>query len=135
MSEILEHEQHEQRYVRSDAEVLRAMERTVLGSDYGANGYTTRSQADRIGDLLDLGPGRLLLDVGSGCGWPGLYLAERHGNAVVTVDPVRVGVEKARRRIADDALTEQAWATAGVAEHLPLRSGSVDAVVHTDVMC
>jgi len=135
MAEILERERHEQNYARSEANVVQAIGQTALNTDYHANGYTTRAQADRLGDLLDLGPGHLLLDVGSGCGWPGLYLAARHGCSVLTVDPVVTGVRTARRRIVDDAATERAWAVAGAAEALPVRPGSVDAVVHTDVMC
>lgn len=135
MGEILERERHERGYARSEADVMQAMVRAVLDSDYHANGYTTRTQADRLGELLDLAPGRLLVDVGSGCGWPGLYLAVRHGCSVVTIDPVMTGVTTARRRILDDAMTDRAWAVTGTAEALPLRPGSADAVVHTDVMC
>ena len=135
MSDLIEKDRHERRYARSEAEVLQAMEREVLGTDYHANGYTTRTQADRLGDLLDLGPGRILLDVGSGCGWPGLYLARRHGCSVVTVEPVMTGAMSARRRAVDDEMTDRAWSAIGSAAALPLRPGSVDAVVHTDVMC
>lgn len=135
MSEILERDRHERGYARSESDVLRAIERAALDSDYHANGYTTRAQADRLGDLLDLAPGHLLLDVGSGCGWPGLYLASRHGCSVVSVDPVLAGVQTAHRRIVADALSDRAWAVAGAAETLPVRPGSVDAIVHTDVLC
>ncbi len=135
VSEILEQERHERGYARSEADVMQAMARAVLDSDYNANGYTTRAQADRLGHLLDLAPDRLLLDVGSGCGWPGLYLAARHGCSVVAIDPVVTGVATAHRRIAGDAMTDRAWAVAGTAEALPLRPASADAVVHTDVMC
>ncbi len=135
MSEILERVRHERGYARSASEVLQAIGRAALDSDYHANGYTTRAQADRLGELLDLAPGRLLLDVGSGCGWPGLYLALRHGCAVVTVDPVLTGVRTAHGRIIEDAMSDRAWAVAGAAEALPVRPASGDAVVHTDVMC
>ncbi len=135
VSSIVEAERHQQRYARAEADVLRAMEREVLDSDYLANGYTTRAQADLLGDALDLGPGRLLLDVGAGCGWPGLYLATRHGCSVVVVDPIVTGVETARRRTIDDGITDQASTAVASAEGLPFRPASVDAIVHTDVMC
>lgn len=135
MSEILERDRHERGYARSEADVVQAIGRVVLGTDYHANGYTTRAQADQLGDLLDLAPGRILLDVGSGGGWPGLYLASRHGCSVIAIDPVVIGVLTAHRRIVDDAMTGRAWAVAGTAAALPVRPASVDAVVHTDVMC
>ncbi len=135
MSGILERDRHARGYARSEADVVQAMARSVLDSDYHANGYTTRAQADRLGEVLDLEPDHLLLDVGSGAGWPGLYLADRHGCRVVTVDPVTAGVSTAHRRIVADAMSERAWAVVGAAQNLPLRPGSVDAAVHTDVMC
>ncbi|MDH3299320.1 MAG: methyltransferase domain-containing protein [Acidimicrobiia bacterium] len=135
MSEILERDRHERGYARSEADVVQAIGRVVLDTDYHANGYTTRAQADRLGDVLDLAPGRVLVDVGSGGGWPGLYLARRHGCSVIAIDPVVTGVQTAHRRIVDDAMTGRAWAVAGTAAALPVRPASVDAVVHTDVMC
>ena len=73
-------------------------EREVLGSDYQANGYTTLSQAERIGVELGLGAGDRLLDVGSGCGYPGLYLAHRFGSSVTSIDPVVSGATSAAAR-------------------------------------
>ena len=44
------------------------IEREVMGSDYGATSYTTRTEAQGIGQLLRLRPGIRLLDVGAGTG-------------------------------------------------------------------
>ena len=60
-----------------------ALEDQVLGSDYGATGYTTRDQADDLADHLHLGPGDRLADIGAGSGWPGLYLATKTGCQIV----------------------------------------------------
>ena len=51
---------------RSDA--MRDLERSVYGCDYGGNGGTTRQEAERIAQLLELRPGAKLLDVGAGSG-------------------------------------------------------------------
>ena len=45
-----------------------ALERSVIGGDYGANSYTTRDQADVLLGRLDLGRNRRLLDVCAGRG-------------------------------------------------------------------
>ena len=66
---------------------------------YGADGYTTRAEADAIGRALELGPGDLLLDVGTGCGWPGLYLAATTGCRVVATDAPIEGLHRAARRM------------------------------------
>ena len=128
-------ERFAERYAVSGADPIVAAETEALGSDYRANGYTTMEQADELGDLLGLGPGQLLLDVGAGCGWPGLYLATRHGCAVVSMDPVAEGIAVAEDRSRRDAIAERSWTVVADAVHIPLDSRSVDAVVHTDLLC
>ena len=62
------------RYRIIEEPVMRRIERAMMGSDYGATSYTTSEQADRLADLLDLGPGKLLLDFGRGRGGRGSIL-------------------------------------------------------------
>lgn len=133
--ERLETERFERRFASSQATGPAAVELEALGSDYGATGYTTRAQADQLGVLLDLRPGTVLLDVGAGCGWPGLHLATTFGCSVVSTDPIAEGATAARDRLVDDGLRSQALAVVASGEQPPIRSGSVDAVVHCDVTC
>lgn len=130
-----ENERFRERYATSHEDAMVASEREVLGSDYQANGYTTRAQADLLGDLLELGPGVRLVDVGTGCGWPGLYLSLRRGCEVVAMDPVAEGAGVAAARAAHDGLDGRAWVLRGDAVHLPLAARCADAVLHTDVLC
>jgi hypothetical protein len=51
------------------------------------------------------------------------------------MDPVAEGLAVARRRIVSDGLYGRAWAVRADADAPPLRPGSIDAVVHTDVLC
>jgi cyclopropane fatty-acyl-phospholipid synthase-like methyltransferase len=88
-----------QRYRLVEEPAMRSAEMRVVGSDYGATSYTTRAQADRMARLLELGPGRLLLDVGSGAGWPGIYLADSTGSGVVLTDIPFEGLRVAARRV------------------------------------
>jgi hypothetical protein len=64
-------EDFEQRYRVKPTEVTRQIERAAIGGDWGANGYTTVNQADRLGRELSLGPGSMLLDLGAGRGMAG----------------------------------------------------------------
>ena len=57
-------------YERGQLPVIKDIERRVFGSDYGANSWTTRAEADDICQLLELRSGHRLLDVGAGSGWP-----------------------------------------------------------------
>ena len=65
------------RYRTISEPAFRRAEARVIGSGYSAAGYTTIDQADRLARLLGLGPGKLLVDIGSGAGWPGAYLAAK----------------------------------------------------------
>jgi cyclopropane fatty-acyl-phospholipid synthase-like methyltransferase len=132
---LLEGERFGQRYAVSGDAAPRTVELEALGSDYSATGYTTREQADDLGRLLELGPGSVLLDIGAGCGWPGLYLATTFGCSVISADPIMEGASAARDRIGSDGLGSRAVALLATGEQLPIRTGSIDAVVHADVMC
>jgi cyclopropane fatty-acyl-phospholipid synthase-like methyltransferase len=117
------------------AEALLAVERAALGTDYGANGYTTRAEADEIGERLGLDADTTLLDLGSGCGWPGLHLAARSGCRLVSFDPVFSGVHRSAARADADGLTHRHVAAVVDGGRLPLADRSVDAIVHVDVLC
>jgi cyclopropane fatty-acyl-phospholipid synthase-like methyltransferase len=112
-----------------------AIERVVLGADYGSTGYTTKDQADLLAAHLQLQPGHRLADIGAGNGWPGIYLAERSGCTVVGTDLPYEGMASARQRAASDGLDARAAYAVATGRHQPLRPGVFDAVVHTDVLC
>jgi hypothetical protein len=66
--EELETQERFRHWYGLESETLVEIERDVIGSDYGANGYTTRAQVDHIARRVDIGPSDLLLDVGTGRG-------------------------------------------------------------------
>src|SRR5262245_1671441 len=115
--------------------VAREVERLTLGCDFGANGYATLAEVGALAGLLDLGPDRRLLDVGSGQGWPGLYLARETGCQVVLTDVPVEGLATAARRASREDLGDRAWALAARGQTLPVRAGAFDAAIHTDVLC
>ena len=122
------------RYARASSDVVDAIELNVIGEVWGANGFTTAAQADRLGDFLGLGPGARLLDVGTGRGWPGLYLAKRAGCEVVLSDLPAEGLMVAARRARKERVRLVGSVIAS-ARDLPFGARSFDAVVHTDVLC
>jgi cyclopropane fatty-acyl-phospholipid synthase-like methyltransferase len=122
-------------YAVGEHRVAREVELRTLGSDFGANGYATLAEARELAGMLGLGPGRRLLDVGSGQGWPGLYLARQTGCTVVLTDVPFEGLVTAARRATRDGLGGRAWALAARGQVLPLRAATFDAAIHTDVLC
>jgi len=124
-----------ERYAIATGDVNARIEQAVIGAAWGANGYTTVDQADELGRRLQLGPGKRLLDVGTGRGWPGLYLAQQTGCHVIGTDLPVEGLQVARRRAHDERIGARvSLAVAGAAD-LPFASQSFDAIVHTDVLC
>ena len=128
-------ERFAERYRLVSTEVTRRIEQRVIGGDWGANGFTTTDQADRLAAELALGPGSFLLDLGAGRGWPGLYLAATTRCRVVLTDLPIEGLQVAANRAAAEGLGDRAGAVRCNARSLPFRPGSFDAVVHTDVLC
>ncbi|MDR0342695.1 MAG: methyltransferase domain-containing protein [Nocardiopsaceae bacterium] len=124
-----------ERYRVAPAEVSRRVELAVIGGDWGANGYTTKAQADLLAARLGLRPEARLLDLGAGRDWPGLYLAAATGCQVVLADVPIEGLRAAAGRARREGLTGRAGLLAASARALPLAPATFDAVVHTDVLC
>ncbi|MDJ0925438.1 MAG: class I SAM-dependent methyltransferase [Acidimicrobiia bacterium] len=112
---------------------MQRVERRVIGSDHGATSYTTRDQADMIARLIGLSPGDTLLDVGSGAGWPGIYLAASTGARVVLSDIPFEGLGVASLRLRRDEVDGHVVAASG--DSLPFADQSFDAVTSSDVLC
>jgi ubiquinone/menaquinone biosynthesis C-methylase UbiE len=123
------------RYAEDRTDVVRLIERKVIGGDWGANGYTTVRQADVLARLLHLRPGMRLLDIGSGRGWPGLYLTARYGCQTVLSDVPAEGLRRALARADTEDVADRVAAVTSSARDLPFRAESFDAIVHTDVLC
>jgi cyclopropane fatty-acyl-phospholipid synthase-like methyltransferase len=123
------------RYRLCCAPVRLDIEREALGADYGSTGYTTRTQAEDLARHLGLRADHRLADIGSGSGWPGLYLARTTGCAVTGTDLPLDGLRNARDRARRDGLDGRATYAMATGRHQPLRRGAFDAVVHTDVLC
>jgi len=135
VAERAQTERLESYYVDAQSDVLRAIEQSVCGCHYGGCSWTTRAEADRFVRLMQLEPGRRLLDVGAGSGWPGLYMADASGCDVTLTDLPLSGLRIAAERADRDALPGACWAVVSDGAGLPFIDGSFDAISHSDVLC
>lgn len=126
-------ERYDERYRLVDHPVMRRIERSVIGADFGSTSYTTAAQADLLCELLDLAPGKRMLDVGTGAGWPGSYLAQSAGCEAVLTDIPFEGLCAAQSRIERESIDAAVIACSGAP--LPFRNASFDAVTSSDVFC
>jgi SAM-dependent methyltransferase len=125
----------QERYGNRPSPTARRIEQRVIGGDWGANGFTTLAQADTLASGLGLSAGDRLLDLGTGRGWPGLYLAARTGCRVALADLPLEGLRVAADRAAVEGLAARVGVVVAAASGLPFRAGSFDAAIHTDVLC
>ena len=117
----------EQRYgIAAAPLLLREIERRVIGGDWGANGYTTTAQAGQLASGLGLSAADRLLDLGTGRGWPGLYLAARSGCRAVLADLPLEGLRVAAARAQAEGLAARASVVAAAASALPFHARSFD---------
>ena len=114
---------------------IKKLEQTALGCDYGGTSWTTREQAKAILGSLPLNADSRLLDIGSGAGWPGLFLSKLAGCHVTLLDIPLNALTQAVDRAAEDGMTERVSIVSGSGAALPFADASFDRVSHSDVLC
>ena len=122
-------------YVIAQAPVMRDIERSVRGSDYGATSWTTRAQAEQTVARLGLAPGMRLLEIGTGSGWPALFLAGLSGCDAVLTDLPLAGLHIAKARAVSDGIARRVDVAAADGAALPFADHAFDRVHHADVLC
>ena len=121
-------------YEVASGNAVRQLEQETVGTDWGGNGYTTVAQVDELIEVLALRPEVQYVDLGSGAGWPGLFVAARSGCDVVLTDLTVAGMEAARQR-ADQRSVANAQVVVAASERVPFADSSFDAVSHADLLC
>lgn len=135
VDEIALVERFEKIYSRLPTELLRRIELSNCGCDYGSTSFTTVEQVDSLGSMLALAPGKHLLDIGAGSGWPGLYLAKKSGCDVTLTDLPIEGLQRAKERAALDKLPGKTAMVVASGAMLPFSNDRFTAISHADVLC
>lgn len=107
----------------------------AFGEDIGQNSWLTSSEHDRFQSLLDLAPGKKLLDVACGAGGPALRIASKTGCSVVGIDFHEQAISTARALAAKRGLAGIAeFRVEDAARQLPFADASFDAITCVDAI-
>src|SRR5215470_1125144 len=106
--------------------------RHLLGESFHPGGLALTK---RLGSLLDLGPGKRLLDAAAGCGASAIYLAQQYGCEVVGVEYGQELVHQARRAAAAADISHLVRFEQGDAERLGCAEDQFDAVLCECAFC
>lgn len=106
--------------------------RWLLGESFHPGGAQLTS---RLGRALQVGPGRLVLDVASGPGTSALQIARETGCDVIGVDLATASVARAVRAAEKAGLSERVHFFEGDAEALAIQDESIDGVLCECALC
>lgn len=113
-----------------------AVRRETYGEDIGQSSWLTVPEWLEFTDLLGVGAGSEILEVGSGSGGPAVYLAEKLGCRITGVDINEHGVRNATALAQARGFAGQArFETVDASRPLPFPAETFDAVVSNDAMC
>src|SRR5260370_7302009 len=106
--------------------------RLLLGDSFHPGGLEL---TEHLGTLVDLGPGRSVLDVASGQGASAIRLAQRFGCTVLGIEYGSQVIQQATERAAAGGVAHLVSFREGDAEYLPLPGGTFDAVICECAFC
>jgi SAM-dependent methyltransferase len=97
-------------------------------------GFLTVPEAQRMRELLHIGPGDVVVDLACGAGGPGLWMAAQSGASLIGVDPSTAGLAAARARARGVGLAGRARFEHGTFEQTNLPDGVADAAMSVEAL-
>ncbi len=106
--------------------------RQLLGESFHPGGLAL---TERLGTLLDLGPGKRVLDVAAGQGTSAIFLAQRFGCEVIGVEYGGALIRAVARAAEAASVADRVRFEQGDAEHLAFADGQFDALICECAFC
>jgi SAM-dependent methyltransferase len=108
----------------------------TYGQDFGQTSWVTNEESLEIPQLLDLGPGSSVLEIGCGSGGYALHLAERLGCQIAGLDISEPGIRCAIELAQMMALGSRArFEQYDASKNLPFDDETFDVAFSNDVLC
>ena len=122
-------------YSHFTQQVLEAIRKETFGQDIGQNSWTTMDEHDCFISWLDLHPEQHVLEVASGSGGPGRYLASSVSCRVTGIDANEAGVGTANQSVARSGEADRiTFKVADANSRLPFDDNFFDAMLCIDSM-
>lgn len=122
-------------YKNFGSDLYTEIRREAYGGDMGQTSWISTDEQDRTVAMLNLSPGKILLDVACGSGGPALRIAERTGCSIVGVDVHEDGVATGNSLAAQRGMSERAkFQVADATARMPFPDESFDAVTCIDAI-
>jgi ubiquinone/menaquinone biosynthesis C-methylase UbiE len=134
-NELTISEKFDRSYLLAEHQLMRDIEQSVCGCKYGGTSWTTKSEAEEMGQLLQLAPGKKYLEIGAGSGWPSLLLVKDTGCYATLTDISNEGLRIAEQRARDELIDDRCRFVVTEADQLQFANGEFDAIGHSDVLC
>lgn len=123
-------------YAKYDLDVYAQTRLETYGEDLGQTSWVTALESEQIPDLLEIGAGSRILEIGCGSGRYALRVAERTLCHVVGLDLNPYGIRQARELAHRKNLESLVhFEERDASETLPFSDGTFDAVFSNDVLC
>lgn len=110
----------------------------VFGEEYPAEvapfSFISRSELQRMATDVTVGAGDLLVDVGSGRGGPGLWVAATTGSDYLAVDITEAGLAEVKSRAAGLGLGDRVRTKLGSFEEMPLENDEAAGLMSVDAL-
>jgi ubiquinone/menaquinone biosynthesis C-methylase UbiE len=121
---------------RIDSPANRLLRRDVWepGNDLGQQSFATVRYFDDLVDRLGMDADSRVLDVGSGTGGPSIHMAARSGCRMTGVEVNDVGIEVARRLVADSGLGDRVSFVQADGMAMPFDDATFDIAISMNVM-
>ena len=104
----------------------------VFGRDFSQHGFANMTQVDRLLEVLALGPGQRVLDLGCGNGGMAEYISDCTGAHVTGIDYVPEAISQAQERARGKP--DRLAFRVGDMAHLDLDPGSLNALIAVDTL-
>lgn len=128
-------EKFDREYLLAEHQVMLDIEQSVCGCNYGGTSWTTKSEAQEMGQLMKLAPGIQYLEIGAGSGWPSLFLVKSTGCHATLTDISNEGLRIAEQRSKQDRTEDRCRFAYTGGDDLQLATEEFDTIGHSDVLC